>query len=247
MGVHTAADLRAAEPEWIRQQFSVVMERTVRELRGQACLELEDIQPRQQSLCSRSFGGPVTRHRELQEAISGYTARAAEKLRRQHSVAGQLAVFIRTSPFREPYYSQGITVPLASPTADTLALTQAALSGLARIYKRGYTYQKAGVMLLDLPAEGSQPADLFADPIATHPKRAALMAAMDAINQQFGRNTVRLASSKPDGHWQMRQNRRSPGYTTEWQAIPSASAINNCVVLPILPLPHSGCDQSMRP
>ncbi|MBS1154453.1 MAG: protein DNA-repair protein [Proteobacteria bacterium] len=221
-GIYSVADLQQADSETIRSRYSVVLERTVRELQGQPCIDLEDIAPdKQQIMCSRSFGRNVTTEQELAEAISTYAARAAEKLRRQKSAAGALAVFICTSPFREkdPQYSKHVVVPLSQPSDDTLLLTRAALWVLKRIYRPGYAYVKAGVMLLDLQPNTAIQGHLFlqsADPL----KRASLNNTMDRINQHWGRGTLRLASAGADHRWKMRQGHLSPCWTTRWEDVP---------------------------
>ena len=160
MGIATVRDLRIADARMIRDTFSVVLERTVMELRGISCLELEELAPaKKQIMSSRTFGTYIYTLPELEEAVSTYMARAAEKLRRQCSVAGAVQVYIRTNPFNEshPQYQQGITVPLTQTTSDTVRLTRAALWGIKRLFKPGFAYQKAGVMLMDIgPAEQTQ-------------------------------------------------------------------------------------------
>lgn len=223
-GIFSVADLAQADPETIRTRYSVVLQRTVLELRGQPCIELEDTAPdKQQILCSRSFGKPIYTEQELSEAVSTYVARAAEKLRRQQSAAGTLAVFIRTNPFRErdPQYSKHVAVPLSQPSDDTLQLTKAALWILQRIYRPGYAYAKAGVMLLELQPNTAIQGHLFlqsADPF----KRAQLNTVMDQINRQWGRGTVRLASAGFNQGWRMKQNNLSPSWTTRWEDLPVA-------------------------
>ncbi|MBV1776010.1 Y-family DNA polymerase [Burkholderiaceae bacterium DAT-1] len=218
MQIMTVADLRAASPNWIRQQFSVVLERTVRELRGETCIGMQDSpEKRQQILCSRSFGTYVSDLTSLQESVSTYIARAAEKLRSQQSMAHTLNVFIRTNPFsqKEPQYSKGITVPLPSATDDTLLLTYYALFGLERIFKEGFAYQKAGVMLMDL-IDRSQAQPSLLDDVVELERRKRLMTVMDRINGEFGRGSIQLASAGVKPIWRMRQDRRSPRYTTRW-------------------------------
>lgn len=164
LGFNTALDLKRANPKRLRQQFSVVMEKTILELNGIVCIELEDITPaKKQILSSRSFGRPVRDYNCLAESITMYMSRAAEKLRRQQSFAGSVYVYIRTSPFKldDPFYNNGITIPLPSPTDDTRQLVNMVLWGLKQIYKPNFNYAKAGVMLSELvPAEGVQ-TDLF--------------------------------------------------------------------------------------
>lgn len=222
LGIQTALDLRLADAGQLQRTFSVVMARTVRELQGEVCIDLEDAPPpKQQIMCSRSFGQPVYELNDLASAVTHYAGRVAEKLRRQRAIAGQVMVFIRTSPFRrkEPQYSNSIVVPLPANCSDTLAITHASLAGLQQLYRSGFAYAKAGVMLMDISQAGIGQGDLFApDPIETA-RRAKLMQTMDLINRQMGRGTIRIASEARSNGWGMRQTRRSPAYTTRWSEL----------------------------
>ena len=225
MGITTVRQLRDANPARIRQAFSVVLERTVQELRGVSCLALEDVIPaKQQIMVSRSFGNPVYDLPDLRQAVGSFIARAAEKLRHQRSCAGAVMVFIRTSPFRtqEPQYSRSVTVPIAEATDDTLQLTQAALSGLTGIYRPGYSYAKAGVMLLELCGKSRVPTDLFSD-LEQRTKSTALMATLDKVNAKFGRGAlttaITLSAANNPAPFKMRQDRKSPAYTTQWDGL----------------------------
>ncbi len=207
----------------LRREFSVVLERTVLELRGFSCLELEELAPaKKQIMSSRSFGACIHTLPELDEAVSTYLARAAEKLRRQGSVAEAVQVFIRTNPFNEnhPQYQQAITVPLTQATSDTVRLTRAALWGLKRIYRPGFAYQKAGVMLMDLHSAGQTQGVLFG---TTSPGRPALMQVMDRANARWGRGTLRLAVEGAKKSWQMKRDHMSPAYTTRWEDLPKVN------------------------
>jgi len=168
----------------------------------------------------------------LMEAVSEFASRAAEKLRRQHSRAGQVLVFIRTSPFRSgPQYSQSVTLPLLRPSADTSTLVQTAIMGLQLIYQGGFAFAKAGVMLLELSDEDLEQGELAFDQASDQGMRHAhpqqLMRALDQVNQRHGRGTLTLASSglvlRPK-IWSMRQERLTPRYTTEWADMPVARA-----------------------
>lgn len=228
LGIDTVRDLRDAEPGRIRQHFSVVLERTVYELRGVSCLELDDVAPaKQQIRSSRSFGQTVFTLDELGEAITLHTTRAAEKLRRQGSEAAAIQVFVETSRFKpnELQYSRGITVPLAEATDDTLRLTQAALAGLKRIYKPGFCYAKAGVNLVEIAPRGNAPVDLFVN-VADNARSAPLMNVLDAINRRFGRNTlgVGIAGLGSARAWSMKRGNKTPSYTTCWDELPVARA-----------------------
>ena len=222
LGFNSVLDLKRANPEQLRQQFSVVMEKTIRELNGTVCIELEEIAPaKKQIMSSRSFGVPVRDYVSLAESITLYISRAAEKLRRQQSFAGSIYVFIRTSPFRpdDTFYSNGLTIPLPSPTDDSRQLASVALWGLRQIYKPNYNYAKAGVMLGELvPSQGVQ-RDLFSQ-IKANPRSAVLMSTMDNINRKMGKESIKLASEGFRRPWKMRQENKSPSYTTSWSDLP---------------------------
>lgn len=226
MGIRTVQELRDADAETIRSRFSVVLERTVRELRGVSCLALDEVvADKQQIISSRSFGRYITRLPELEEAVAAYISRAAEKLRAQDSVAGVLQVYIRTNPFSEhqQQYQKAMSVPLPRATADTCLLVQWGLRMLRRIYKPGYSYQKAGVMLADIRPRQNIQGDLFASE-AWSERRAKLMETMDAINGRWGRGAMRVAAEGIQKSWQMKRQRMSPGYTTDWHGLPTVVA-----------------------
>lgn len=239
-GITTVLDLMRMDAATVRRQFSVVLEKTVRELQGVPCIELDDEPaPKQQIMCSRSFGQAVTRGRDLAEAVTEFASRAAAKLRAQPAAAGSVHVFIRTSPFRkdDPQYANSVTVPLVQPTADTAALVSSAIRGLRQIYRPGFRYAKAGVMLMDLqPQDVAQAAfefdkctpddtDETSGPVVRD--RVKLMTAFDAVNARFGRGSLQLAGAglpNKKAAWGMRQDRRTPGYTTSWAELPIARA-----------------------
>ena len=223
-GIHTALDLQRMSPSAAKAGWSIVLEKTVRELNGTPCIELEDEPPaKQQIACTRSFGHPVTELNELQEAITEFACRAAEKLRQQGSHTACIMAFIRTSPFRQQdaQYSRSASIPLPSPTSDSAHITQAANAIVKRLYQSGYKYAKAGVMLMDLqPATREQ---LTLDLDETLPEnKTRLMQAMDQLNQRYGRGTLQLASAgapKAIKLWAMRQERMSSGFTTDWAGL----------------------------
>lgn len=226
IGIRTVLDLKRASPARIRQRFSIVLERTVEELNGVPRLSLEELAaPNQQIISSRSFGMPVLGLAELQQAVQSYTMRAAQKLRRQHALAGAIHVFIRTNPFKEnaPQYSQGITVPLASPTSDSIALSHGALQGLKTIYQAGFAYTKAGVVLSELIPANRRALTLFDDP-AQLARSAGLMQALDRINQAFGQGTIKLAGEGLAPSWRTKSDSKSPGYTTRLSDVVVAQA-----------------------
>lgn len=225
MGIATVLDLKRASPKRIRDEFGVVLERTVAELNGVACLELEEVTPaRQQIICSRSFGSLVSNLSDLEQAVVAYVTRAAEKLRHQHSIAGGIQVHIRTNPHREndPQYQRGVLMPMADPTDDTRLLCRAALNGLHQIYRSDYAYQKAGVMLVEITPRASRPRTLF-DDVEAQQKSHALMATLDSINRRMGDGSVRLLGEGTKKRWAMRRENVSRRCTTEWEELAVAS------------------------
>ena len=196
-------DLIRADVTVLRRQFSVVMEKTILELRGTSCLDVDDAPTaNQQIMCSRSFGAPVADLPTLIEVVSQFTSQVARKLREQGNVAGAVQVFISTSPFRknDRQHAPVATLPLSAPSADTRVLISAAVSALRHVHRPGFNYVKAGVMLVDLQAAGSEQValDLFgSEPVPDAPRRNSndLMDALDALNHRFGRNAVAVASA----------------------------------------------------
>lgn len=221
LGIESVLDLKQASPDRLREQFGVVMEKTARELNGIVCIELEEIRPnKQQILSSRSFGHPVRDYNSLAESITLYMSRAAEKLRRQQSYAGVVHVYIRTSPFKEdePFYSNGRTIALPSPTDNTMQLVQVALWILKQIYKPNFNYAKAGVMLGELVQADGLQVDMFGfNPLNT--KSAKLMETLDSINKKMGKESIKLASEGFTRPWKMKQGNKTPSYTTSWDEL----------------------------
>lgn len=221
LNIATVEDLRLANPDKIRRQFSIVLERTVKELNGIACIELDEAAtPRQQIMVSRSFGLPVTGLADLSESVVYFTSRAAEKLRHDGSVASSVCVSIRTNPFkaREPQYQRSLVVALHTPTDDTLQLVNAATAGLKTIYREGYGYKKSGVMLMGLQAKHAQQPGLF-DNSPEQIRSDKMMRVMDAINRKMGAGSVVLAATGVSQNWAMRRENKSPSYTTEWDGL----------------------------
>jgi DNA polymerase V len=221
-GIATVEALRTANAKTLRREFSVVLERTIAELNGVSCLEMEDAVPnKQQIMSSRSFGQYVYDLEPLNEAVASYIAIAATKLRRQGSVAGMVQVFIRTNPHKAnvPQYQRGLSVPLPEPTDDTLLLTKIALWTLKKIYLPGYAYQKAGVALLNLGDAGTVQMSLF----SKSKDNTRLMQVMDRINGVWGRGTLHSAAEGVEKEWKMKREMKSPGYTTRWDQLPEAT------------------------
>ena len=230
-------DLVNADVTALRKQFSVVLEKTVLELRGTSCLHVDDAPAaNQQIMCSRSFGAPMTELSGLTEVVSQFASRVAEKVRHQQSVAGAVHVFITTSPFRknDRQHSASVTMPLVRPTADTRQVIGAAVRALEGMYRSGFNYVKAGVMLVDLQPQGQEQGelDLFsatheAEATALQRDHSGLMGAIDTLNRRFGRGAVAVASAtRQEAHsgYTAKQERRSPRYTTRHDEIPTARA-----------------------
>lgn len=226
LDIHTAWDLHQANLKQIRQLFSVVLERTVLELRGINCIELDDLStPKKNIMTSRSFGHLTSDLFDIQEAIRVHASRGAEKLRKQKSVASAVLVFLKTNRFRPelPQYNPSIVVPLLSTTDDSRLIIHAAQKGLQSIYKKGFLFMKSGVMLLDLKAKDDYcQSDLFIPDISETQKSEQLMKTMDYINQKMGKNTIHLGGIRQTAAWQIKRDLLSQRYTTRWEELPFA-------------------------
>jgi DNA polymerase V len=224
LGIETAWQLRESSPKHLRKHFSVVMERIVWELRGDDCIPLDDMtQPKQQIMVSRSFGRLTSNKIDLHEAVRVHTSRAGEKLRKQKSLAQAIMVFVRTNRFRSdlPSYSKSLVVPLPHPTDDSRELVKAAMAGLERIFKEGIRYQKCGIMLMDLCDHDNEQLGLLAEPVSDEKRERnkKLMATMDKLNREHGKNTVRLGMPRTVNAWELRCEHRTPRYTTCWNEL----------------------------
>ena len=218
-GINTALDLRGADIRWIKERFGIVTVRTILELRGDPCIPLELQRQAKKNICvSRGFSRPVESLAELQEAVAVYATRVAEKATRSGLAAGVLTVFIHTNKFKdEPQYSNAVSLALSVSTADTGELIQCALRGLDAIFRDGYRYSKAGVLLGKIvPANRIQP-DLFDERDRERAGRLSL--AMDWLNADMGAGTVHYAATGFRKSWRTKFIRRSPRYTTRWAEI----------------------------
>lgn len=220
LGITTPLQLRDADPTMIRQRFNVVLQRTVLELQGTPCLDLEQDTPESKTICSsRSFGRAVEDFDQLAEALTAYTSYAAQKMRRQGLATAAVVVMVTTNrhkPEDAQYYATR-HVRLTIGTSDTGRLIRAALWGLKGIYRPGFRYKKCGILLLDLhPAEAVQ-GSLFLRP--DRPERVRLMETVDALNARYGRDRVRFACSGQDRPWKLRAEHLSQRYTTRWNEL----------------------------
>lgn len=223
MGITTARDL-AEQSTWIiRKHFNVVLERTVRELRGESCLALEEFAPtKQQIVCSRSFGSRITEYTDMRQAVCAFAERAAEKLRKERQYCRQIAVFIRTSPHAdgEVFYGNQATGKLLTPSNDTRDIIRVAMDTLERIWVDGHRYMKAGVMLGDFYSQGVAQLSLF-DEYRPQANSEALMRVVDGLNQS-GKASLFFAGQGIQKSWSMKRDMLSPAYTTRVSDLPWA-------------------------
>jgi DNA polymerase V len=217
MGIITALDLADSPTGLIRKHFSVVLERTVRELRGESCLELEEFAPtKQQIVCSRSFGDRVSQYELMREAICSHAVRAAEKLRSEHQYCRHISAFIKTSPFaaNEIYYGNMAGTKLQTPTQDSRDIIMAATKCLDSIWQDGHRFQKCGVMLGDFYSQGVAQLGLF-DECRPRSNSDQLMAVLDGINHS-GKGKLWFAGQGIQKSWEMKREMLSPAYTTRF-------------------------------
>ncbi|MDE4612012.1 Y-family DNA polymerase [Klebsiella pneumoniae] len=222
MGIKTVLQLADTDIRFIRKHFNVVLERTVRELRGEPCLGLEEFAPvKQEIVCSRSFGQRISTYEEMRQAICSYASRAAEKLRGEHQYCRFISAFVKTSPFalNEPYYGNSASVKLLTPTQDSRDIITAATKCLHAIWRDGHRYQKAGVMLGDFYSQGVAQLNLF-DDNAPRQNSEKLMEVLDHLNAKDGRGTLYFAGQGIQSAWQMKREMLSPRYTTRFSDLP---------------------------
>ncbi len=219
-GIATVQDLRVAHTPTLRAEFGVVIEKTQRELQEVACIDFQQQVPdKQQIISSRSFGNAVTALPVLKDALSLFVANACAKLRRQNSQAALIQVFLQTNRFRkdQPQYMPCLAVPLPRPTHDTLEVSRWADVLCERMYKPDYAYKKAGIVLSEISPVTHHQADWIEPDMLSNDK---LMQALDGLNQRFGRGAVTVSTQGAYKEWQMRQERKSPHYTTCWEDVP---------------------------
>ena len=215
LGIKSAMDLAKADPWTLRKKFSIVIEKTARELAGTSCLELDEPNPPKQEICcSRMFGKRLTELPPIKEALATYMMRASEKLRSQGSLCKKVRVCIRTGMFNpeEAKYANGVVVNLPYPTDDVRLLTKAAIEAVDHIYRPGFKYSKAEVMLLNLCQPGEYTNDLFA--VSQSAEATRVMTVLDQINGRRGKGTLRSASVPTNPEWGMRREMMSQSYTT---------------------------------
>jgi DNA polymerase V len=219
-GVTNALDLREAHIPTLRAEFGVVMEKTQRELQETPCIKLEEVPAdKKQIVSSRSFGSMVTDLPVLKDALSTFVANACAKLRAQKSHAAVIQVFLGTNRFRKelPQYAPCLAVPLPYPTNDSLEVNRWAAFLCERMFKPDYQYKRAGIMLSEISSVTHSQGDLLETALADNQK---LMEALDNLNARYGRGAVKVSTQGAYSGWQMKQERKSPNYTTSWDDVP---------------------------
>ena len=221
IGVQTAADLAALDPDNARALMTVTGGRTVYELRGISCLPLELMEPTRKGIAvTRSFGAPVTTWHEMREAIASYATRAAEKMRRYKVAAENIFVFMHTNNFNnDPFYSNGASARFAETTNDTGEVVALAVRLGERLWRDGFRYSKTGIMITELLPETIRQPALWGD--LDRERRERAWKAMDKLNATLGRDTVRILGAGPkNAAWKLRAEHRSPRWTTRWDELP---------------------------
>lgn len=217
MGVFTALELIKLPESFIKNNFNIMLRRTISELQGTSCIQLKDSeQNKRQIMVSRSFGQRVTEIEVIQEALATYASIACEKMRKQGSVTGGFYVFLRTGVHGDPesIYKDSLYIKLAHPTADTREIIKNASFGLQKIFKKGFRYQKVGIILGDLSDSNNMQIDLFGH--TNLQSSETLMGLIDNINQKFGRNTIQFAAAGIEKEWRGNSNKKSGGFVADW-------------------------------
>ena len=219
-GINNAKQLKNISNTWIKKNSNVLSSRTAMELRGISCIDLETTSSKRKScVVSRSFAKKVEKLQELQESITGYCLNAAEKIRSESLIAKSITVFIRTSPFQNQfaYYSNSKTIDLPIATDNSIEIVKTALTGLKDIFKNGYRYQKAGIMLSGL-SDSQENKNLFSS--IKDDKIKSLMKTIDNTNYKFGRSTLSLASAGVNKQWNIKRQHYSKIDTSDFNCLP---------------------------
>ena len=220
-GIYNAKQLKNKSNTWIKKSSNVLGSRTAMELRGVSCIDLEKTKSKRKScVVSRSFGQRIEKYQELKEAVAGYCLNASEKIRSESLVAKSITVFIRTSPFqsRFGYYSNSKTIDFPIGTNDSIEIVKTALIALESIFKNGYRYQKAGVLLSGL-SEATNNKNLFSS--EKDEKINSLMKSIDNTNYRYGRSTLSLASAGVHKRWNMKREYSSKIDTADFHYLPT--------------------------
>ena len=224
-GIYNAKQLKNKSNTWIKKSSNVLSSRTAMELRGIPCIDLETTTSKRKScVVSRSFGQRIEKYQELKEAIAGYSLNASEKIRSESLVTKSITVFVRTSPFQNRYgfYSNSKTIDLPISTNNSIEIVKTALHALASIFKNGYRYQKAGIMLSHL-SESTNNKNLFSS--ERDEKINSLMKSIDNTNYRYGRSTLSLASAGVHKKWNSKKEYCSRIDTADFYSLPTIKTI----------------------
>lgn len=219
-GIQTAYDFSTLPGGWVKKEMSIVGYRLWEELKGFPRFEMEIFSKPKKNICTaRSFGKMLTAYKDLEEAVANYAASCAEKLRRQKSVVQTLMVFLHTNEHRHdlPQYSRHLVIKLPVATNSTLEITRYALKGLRSIYRKGFYYKKAGVILMDIISRNAVQGNFFYT--LDYEKHNKAMMVMDAMNSRYGKITLKTAAQGNERPWKLRQEKLSPCYTTRWDQL----------------------------
>lgn len=213
-GVKTAYDFTQLNDAFVRKQMSIVGLRLKHDLQGIPTLNLDEVQPKKNIATTRSFDGNYTKFEHISERVSTFAVSCAEKLRKQSSCCNSLMVFVHTNRHRKdlPQYSRNIVIQLPFATNSSIELSKFAVQALKQIFKEGYSYKKAGVIVQDFTPQDSVQKSLFEE---RNEKHIPLMKAVDKLNALFGQQKIRLASQDAKRVWKMKQEKLSPNYTTK--------------------------------
>ena len=214
-GIFNARLLKNCENSWIRKIMNINGLKTVSELREISCLQLEETSATRKSCCTtRSFGSPLNKIQDIEQAVITFARRATERIRKEKLVASTVSVFLRTNPFDKlgKYYSNSAVITLSYPTNDTISIVEAALKLTKKIFQNNYNYKKAGVLLSGFYDENYRPKDLFNHKPYESKK---LMTAIDTINYRYGNDTIKMASESHIGKWKQKRKNCTPSYTTQ--------------------------------
>lgn len=219
LGIHNALELAQANPKILRRHFSVVLERTVRELNGEPCLNLDtEPVPRKEIISTRSFSYKVTELSELQQAVSLYASRACEKLRSQNGLTANLWIYLEISGQQGGLFKRHKMIQLPYLTNDTRQIASQASAAISEIYQAGMRYKKCGIGLLDVRTKKYEQQDLFAPRQSAQSRK--VMKVLDQVNRRYGKHSMHLANTGIHPQWTMKRDYMSPAYTTRWKDIP---------------------------
>lgn len=221
VGIKSAKQLRDMPDPWVRKKMTITGLRMVHELRGFPCIPLElQPEPKQQIICSRSFAYFITELKDMEQAMTYYASRAAERMREQNLVTADIMVYFETSRFSGPFYAPSKVMNLHRETNYTPDIVTATLNATRQIFRKGFRYRKGGIMLMGLSSAKERQFDMLSP--RNEVQQEHLMKALDGVNKKYGTNSLFFAASGIRREWKMMREMKSPHYTTNWQELPRA-------------------------